>query len=104
MFKVANEIQWANGVTLKNDYMFVCPKIAFSYKWIFEQLFLQIILKVFIIVQVHDMFFLFISFENVLTPCKFNVSFFKKTTISNHNHKLIFLIFMFSCIINHNFS
>jgi hypothetical protein len=32
MFKGANEIQRANGVTLENDYMFICPKINFSYK------------------------------------------------------------------------
>jgi len=40
----ANEIQWTYRITLENNYMSFCPKIFFSYKWIFEQLFLQIVI------------------------------------------------------------
>jgi hypothetical protein len=40
----ANEIQSANGFTLEKDYMSFCPKIFFSYKWIFEQCFSQIVI------------------------------------------------------------
>jgi hypothetical protein len=36
IWKGANKIQWANNITLDKDCMSFCPKIVFSYKWIFE--------------------------------------------------------------------
>jgi len=39
------------------------------------------------------------KFESVLIPYKFNVLSLKMIKISNHNQKLIFKSFMFSCII-----
>jgi hypothetical protein len=106
----ANEIQWANVTTLENDYMSFFPKKTFSYKWILEQVFSQF-------VSIHPYscpntwhVFLFIIFEwiwifeSVLIPCKFSVLFIKMITISNHNNKSIFYIFVFSFIICYNFS
>jgi hypothetical protein len=40
-FVGANKIQWANEIIYKKNSMFFCPKINFSYKWIFEQFFLE---------------------------------------------------------------
>jgi hypothetical protein len=40
----ANEIQWANMITLEKDYKFFSPKKAFSYEWILEQCFLQVVI------------------------------------------------------------
>jgi hypothetical protein len=40
----ANEIQWAYRFTLEKNYMSFYPKKKISYKWIFEQLFLQIVI------------------------------------------------------------
>jgi hypothetical protein len=31
----ANKIKWTNDITLEEDHMSFCPKIIFSYKWIF---------------------------------------------------------------------
>ncbi len=41
----ANKVQWASGVTLYKDCMSFCPKITFSYKWIFEWNIFQIVIK-----------------------------------------------------------
>ncbi len=35
--KGANKIKRANNVILEKDYMSLCPKKTFLYKWIFEQ-------------------------------------------------------------------
>jgi len=54
----ANKIQWTNGVTLDKDYMSFCPKITFSYKWIFEQIIFQIFIKNVYSCPKHDDMFL----------------------------------------------
>jgi hypothetical protein len=41
----ANKIQWTNNITLNNDFISFCPKITFSYEWIFDQNILQIVIK-----------------------------------------------------------
>jgi len=67
---------------LEKDYMFFCPKIIFSCKWNFKQLFLQnFVINVYNYPNIHDIFlFKFFEwiwkYENVLIPCKFNVLFF----------------------------
>jgi len=40
----ANEIQWANGITLEKDCMSFCPKIVFHINWSLEQIFLQFVI------------------------------------------------------------
>jgi hypothetical protein len=101
----ANEIKWANMIILEKDYMSFFPKKTFSYEWILDFLFLQlVIINVYGCPSIwHVVFFIIfkwiLSFENVLIPCKFSVSFFKMIIISNHNQFLCFYIFIFSCLI-----
>jgi hypothetical protein len=95
-------------ITSKKSYMSFCLKITFSYKWIFEQMFLQVV-----IIKTYNClgrwlfyyiyFWINMNFENVLISYKFSVSSLEMITISNHNQNLILIFFMFSCIINYNF-
>jgi len=39
----ANEIQWANMITLEKDYMSIFPKNVFSYEWILEWFFCNLL-------------------------------------------------------------
>jgi len=41
----ANKMQWTNNITLDKDFMSFCPKITFSYEWIFHWNILQIVIK-----------------------------------------------------------
>ncbi len=40
----ANMIKWTNGIIIKNDCMFFFPQKTFSYEWILEQFFWQLVI------------------------------------------------------------
>jgi hypothetical protein len=58
----ANKIQWANMITIKKNYIFF-SQIFFSYEWILEQSFLQlVVINVYSCPSTWHVFF-FIIFE-----------------------------------------
>jgi hypothetical protein len=53
----AIKIQWVYNITLHKDFIYFCPKMTFSYEWIFDWNLLQIIIKkMLIVVLIHDIF------------------------------------------------
>jgi hypothetical protein len=98
----AIKIQWANNITLHKDLIYFCPKLTFSYEWIFYLNLLQIVIKkMLIVVPIYDRFFCLSFFNeydffNIQNPCRFCVVSLKWKTnqiITKYSFFTIFFYF-----------